>query len=957
MATPDPTTPLPDHPPTSPKLLTNLVARVLLATLGTCLCWVPLRLLARNGEFAAVVLTATVCVLNLATVVNSLLWRSDDWRSWPSGRGLCDLEVYLLQPLNTAYAAAVFALVWRLAGQVRPATALPAPAAASRRRALRRRAVLVQALVIFSVPVVQVAFTWFDIAQRFVVATLVGCSAVYDNSWPKVLVFDVPPAAFAVAAVPYAYLTYTRYRAVSQVTKSALGPGNTPAALRASRTRRRLYNMCLAILTAYLPLQLFYLSAGVRETTAASAYRAYDLERVHGEEDSSSVGGGGGGNSGSGNGNPYPWSAILFVPSWLVPASAMNQAYIAIATTAVIFVFFGLGEEARGTYRRCALGIGLGRWWPALRRDEGGCASLPSRRPEGFRHRRDGTADATLDLDDILRDGGQAERDTVYAPVLPRTAAQHHGTRTSHRRTHSYTNAITSNHNKKRKNGARPDSASSAGAGSLASVPPPPLESTAVIRPIIPPRGSSLRDTGIRRFRLPSMPPSLTLPTLPSLPSVISLGRRGKGRARSGRGDRSLRAGTGVEDSSEKTTRTESGTATGSSGRERAYEPDAESDPDHDHDHDGTPMLPLRNIQRTPYIASLSPSPYAPRPHATAQAQHNPNHLRPRTPTPWSRPETQFPPRTSSLTSASTMPADVPAPAPAQQASEGPPTPASDSLSPSISLSLGLAAFRDAVQPRDLLSDADGSTSAASVSVQVSGSGSASVGAPARAHRRGEEQTVCVRMSPAAERRRARRVSTATGGVPLSEVGSLVSPRLHVPAPVVAGAEEGGLEHRGNRDGRDGGEDAAAAAAAAAHDDGRALNGDEQHWRLTNQNHTFQHQQAQAPDSRRRELAVEDDTHTSSTTTPYPNSNSARTGTNGLPPPAQQQQQQRLSWIELGTASRVAVRGRRVRPSVVLNANAIMNSITDTNGTARPDGDGNGNDAAGGSGATSGQKQ
>ncbi|RYO95111.1 hypothetical protein DL763_003809 [Monosporascus cannonballus] len=950
MATPGTTTPLLDHPPTNPKLLANLVARVLLAILGTCLCWVPLRLLARNGEFAAVVLTAAVCVLNLATVVNSLLWRSDDWRSWPSGRGLCDLEVYLLQPLNTAYAAAVFALVWRLAGRVRPATALPAPAAASRPRALRRRAVVVQALVIFSVPLVQVAFTWFDIAQRFVVATLVGCSAVYDNSWPKVLVFDVPPAAFAVAAVPYAYLTYTRYRAVSQVTKSALGPGNNPAALRASRTRRRLYNMCLAILTVYLPLQLFYLSAGVRETTAASAYRVYDLERVHGEEDGSSVGGGGGGSSGSGSGNPYPWSAILFVPSWLVPASAMNQAYVAIATTAVIFVFFGLGEEARGTYRRCALRMGLGRWWPALRRDKGGRAFHPNRRPDGFGHRRDDGADDTLDLD-ILRDGGQSEWDTVYAPVPPRTAAQHHGTRTSHRHTHSYVNAVANNHNNKRKNHARPDSASGAGAGSLASVPSSPLESAAVIRPIIPPRGSSLRDAGVRLFRLPGVPPSLTLPTLPSLPSVISLGRRGKGRAKSGRGDRSMRAGTGVGDSSEKTTRTESGTVTGSSDRERAYEPDAESDPDHDHD--GTPVLPLRSIQRTAHIASPSSFPYASRPHATAQAQHNPDHLRPRTPTPWSRPETQFPPRTSSLTSASTMPEDVAASAPAQQPSESPRTPASNS--PSTPLSLDPTAFCDAVQPRDLLSDADGSTSAASVSVQVSGSGSASVGGPAQVYGRGEEQTVCVRMSPAAEQRRARRVSTATGGVPLSEVGSLVSPRLHVPASVVAGAEEGGLEHRGNRDSRDGGKDAAA-AAAAAHNDGRAPNEDEQHRRLTDQNQTLQRQQAQALDSRRREPAVEDNPHKSSTTAPYPNSSSARTGTNGLPSPVQQQQQQRASWIELGTASRVAVRGRRVRPSVALNANAIMNSITNTNGTTRPHGDGNGN-AVDGSGATPGRNQ
>lgn len=213
------------------KLLANLVARVTLAVLGTLLCWAPLRVLARNGEFAAAVLVATVCGLNAITVVNSLLWRSDDWARWPSGRGLCDLEVYLLVPLDTTYAAAVFAVVRRLAAQMR-LTAAGMPLAANSRASLaagggggggagggmglgggrawreRIRAVLAQAAVIFAVPLVQVLFTYFDLAQRFVVGTLVGCSAVYDNSLPKILVFDVPPAAFAIASVPYACKSY-----------------------------------------------------------------------------------------------------------------------------------------------------------------------------------------------------------------------------------------------------------------------------------------------------------------------------------------------------------------------------------------------------------------------------------------------------------------------------------------------------------------------------------------------------------------------------------------------------------------------------------------------------------------------------------------------------------------------------------------------------------------------------
>lgn len=88
-------------------------------------------------------------------------------------------------------------------------------------------------------------------------------------------------------------------------------------------------------------------------------------------------------------------------------------------------------------------------------------------------------------------------------------------------------------HHRKKKH-ARGDSEVTV--GSALSVPPSPLESTAVIRPMIPPRTSSLRNAGARRFRLPSLAPSFTLATLPSLPSIISFGRRQRQRRKESKG-------------------------------------------------------------------------------------------------------------------------------------------------------------------------------------------------------------------------------------------------------------------------------------------------------------------------------------------------------------------------------------------------------------------------------------
>ncbi len=190
-------------PATNHGLVANLVARVMLAFTGILLCWVPLRLLVRNGEFAVVVLIIDVVVMNLFTILNSIIWHDDDWSTWWDGAGLCDVEVYLSGPLQTIYAASIFTVMYHLAQQVKVT-------GAGRDRSLRTRRNLIQAAIIFPIPLVQLLFTYFDLAQRYIIGTLIGCAAVYDSSWPKTLVYDAPPAAFAVLSVPYACMCVSK---------------------------------------------------------------------------------------------------------------------------------------------------------------------------------------------------------------------------------------------------------------------------------------------------------------------------------------------------------------------------------------------------------------------------------------------------------------------------------------------------------------------------------------------------------------------------------------------------------------------------------------------------------------------------------------------------------------------------------------------------------------------------
>ncbi|KAI0202881.1 pheromone A receptor-domain-containing protein [Astrocystis sublimbata] len=337
------------QPTTNPGLLANLVARVILAFAGILVSWVPLRLLIRNGEFAAVVFIVDVAILNFITILNSIIWHNDNWSKWYDGQGLCDIEVYISGPLQTIYAASIFTIMYHLAQQVKIKGAV-------RGRSEKLRRNLIQSAIIFPIPLIQLLFTWFDLAQRYIVGTLIGCSAVYDASWPKILIYDAPPAIFALLAVPYAVLLWKRYRAIAKEAQGILKSGGA-ASLRANRTRRRLFNMSFSILLVYVPVMMYFLVANIKDTLAS--YRAYDYRRMHWSA------------------TPYPWETILFVPSWLIPSDIMNLPWIPIATAAVILMFFGMTTDALKTYRHYREYVGIDTWFRSFRQKGGKTSSPP----------------------------------------------------------------------------------------------------------------------------------------------------------------------------------------------------------------------------------------------------------------------------------------------------------------------------------------------------------------------------------------------------------------------------------------------------------------------------------------------------------------------------------------------------------------------------------------------------
>lgn len=187
------------YPPTPPSQVTaNLAARVVLGLAANAAMAVPLRILYRHGEFAAAVFITTTMILNGFTIVHALVWRDDDTSAWWLGEGYCDAFPYVYFPLMMVYDTSIFAIMRHLAQQISLVRAdAPTP------RELRRRSI-VQALVIFPLPLVQLAWMYPLTEHRYGLMTLSGCRWLPVDAWPLTVFFILMYPLYALGALYYA---------------------------------------------------------------------------------------------------------------------------------------------------------------------------------------------------------------------------------------------------------------------------------------------------------------------------------------------------------------------------------------------------------------------------------------------------------------------------------------------------------------------------------------------------------------------------------------------------------------------------------------------------------------------------------------------------------------------------------------------------------------------------------
>ncbi|GAM86697.1 hypothetical protein ANO11243_047160 [Dothideomycetidae sp. 11243] len=304
------------------------VVQAVLAAVVVCLDIPPLIWHAKQRNFAPVVLILYILLLNFANFVNAIVWPNDDLSRWFSGVGLCDIEARLAVAGSTALPAATLCILRKLANVMDTKHMIVSPT-----RAQKRRALLIEILLCIGIPVLSMALHFIVQPLRYIVYGISGCTPAMSSTWLSIAFIVLPPLLLTLVDVYYAVLIAFRLRKYRARFDSLLSAAST------SKTRfLRLFLLALTFILGVFPIQLWVLLLNWPS----------HLE-------------------------PFVWSEIHGLWSWkwipLVPAfgTVLPDRWIRLACGILVFIFFGLGKEAKDMYMSWAASLGLDKLVRRLR--------------------------------------------------------------------------------------------------------------------------------------------------------------------------------------------------------------------------------------------------------------------------------------------------------------------------------------------------------------------------------------------------------------------------------------------------------------------------------------------------------------------------------------------------------------------------------------------------------------
>ena len=183
---------------------------VLLATISLILLLLilpPLFWHFRNRNIGATSLVAWISTTLLLTIINAMLWSTDDTAQWFNGKGLCDLEVKIMIASQVALPSSLAAVLRGLAAVLDTDRAT-----LTKTESQRRRDRIIDLSWCIGAPLLQMVFHELVHFRRYYVYGISGCVPVLSNSWLSVLLICVPPLIWTVVDIGYASKSFPLQR-------------------------------------------------------------------------------------------------------------------------------------------------------------------------------------------------------------------------------------------------------------------------------------------------------------------------------------------------------------------------------------------------------------------------------------------------------------------------------------------------------------------------------------------------------------------------------------------------------------------------------------------------------------------------------------------------------------------------------------------------------------------------
>lgn len=185
--------------PTTNTLIPAGIALAVFAPVACLLNIPPLIFHFRNRNTAAVSLVAWVLFHNLLSLINLLIWPTDDFKDRYNGEGLCDVEIKFIVARAVALPAATLCIVRSLANVMNTNKSISIPTAAQRRRAM-----VMDLVWCVGLPIIMMFLHYIVQPNRYFLAGVSGCTPSFWSGWVSILLTCLPPLLLSLANAFYA---------------------------------------------------------------------------------------------------------------------------------------------------------------------------------------------------------------------------------------------------------------------------------------------------------------------------------------------------------------------------------------------------------------------------------------------------------------------------------------------------------------------------------------------------------------------------------------------------------------------------------------------------------------------------------------------------------------------------------------------------------------------------------